>query len=199
MDTRRSGVSLVRHPCRKRAPPVSQFETHPPTDDLAYRRLARAWAASVTVVTVRRDDARVAEDRPPRDGFTATAFLTVSIDPPIVLVSASNATSAFAMLQDSAHFAVNLLAVSQREVADAFARPYADRSAVWGALAWSPDADGVPILTDALGAFSARVRQVVAAGDHTLVLGDVTALHIGADTTPLVYHNRSYGRVAPHE
>jgi flavin reductase (DIM6/NTAB) family NADH-FMN oxidoreductase RutF len=167
---------------------VQKARTRRPTDDLAYRRLARAWAASVTVVTVRRDDARVAEDRPPRDGFTATAFLTVSIDPPIVLVSASNATSAFAMLQDSAHFAVNLLAVSQREVADAFARPYADRSAVC-----------VPILTDALGAFSARVRQVVAAGDHTLVLGDVTALHIGADTTPLVYHNRSYGRVAPHE
>ena len=59
----------------------------------------------------------------------------------------------------------------------------------------SVDADGVALIPGALGAFSARPRQLVPAGDHTLCLGDVTALHLGAAAEPLVYVNRSYGRV----
>lgn len=166
------------------------FETFAPGDGARYRELARRWAASVTVVTVRPDDpAR------PDDGFTATAFLTVSIEPPIVLVSASNASSAASMMRGTRRFAVNLLAFDQRPLADAFALPHEHRVFSWSELDVVRDHAGTALLAGSLGAFSATVRALVDAGDHTLVLGDVTALHLGDDDEPLIYHDRAYGSV----
>ena len=156
-----------------------------------YRLLARRWAASVTVVTVRRE----ADEGD--DGFTATAFLTVSIAPPIILVSATNASSAAAMLRGCRGFSVNLLAASQRPLADGFARPAGDRAGLWSSIDASRDDAGVALLPGTLGAFSATLRSLHEAGDHTLVLGDVTALHVGPPGEPLVYLDRAYRSVAP--
>jgi flavin reductase (DIM6/NTAB) family NADH-FMN oxidoreductase RutF len=170
------------------------MESFPATSIETYKALARTWAATVTVVTTRRGQHQGAA--PEIDGFTATAFITVSMTPPIILVSATTAATAFAMLRDAAGFAVNLLSPDQAELAGAFAKPAVERAGLWERTAWTPDAAGVPLLGGTTGAFSARVRQLVDAGDHTLVLGDVTALHVGQGTDTLVYHNRAYGRVA---
>ena len=59
------------------------------------------------------------------------------------------------------------------------------------------DQSGVPLIGGGAGSWSARVRQLIDAGDHTLVLGDVTAIHLGVASETLVYHNRVFGRVAP--
>lgn len=171
------------------------MSTHSPTSADAYKTLARSWAATVTVVTARR--AAGGHDAPELDGFTATAFLTVSMSPPIILVSATTASSAFAMLRDASAFAVNLLAAEQMEIANAFAKPAAERAALWDRLAWSGDEAGVPLLAGTTGAFSAKVRQLVDAGDHVLVLGDVTAIHTSDRVDTLVYQNRAYGKVTP--
>lgn len=171
------------------------FETFLATDGESFRRLARTQAASVTVVTFSRAPERVGPGSPRLDGFTATAFLTVSLDPPIVLVSATNASSAARMFRDADAFAVNVLAAPQRPVADLFATAHELRDDPFAGVPWTPDGAGVPLLTGALGAYSARVRELILAGDHTLALGDVTALHLGAAAEPLVYHNRRYGRV----
>ena len=168
------------------------FETFAPSDGERYRTLARQWAASVTVVTVRSDDAAR-----PDDGFTATAFLTVSIDPPIVLVSATKSSSAAAMLRGAGAFAVSLLSRDQRALADAFAQPHEHRNPLWSDLPIVRDHAGVALLSGSLGAFSATVRELVDAGDHTLVLGDVTALHLGPPGDALVYRDRAYGSVEP--
>lgn len=135
-------------------------------------------------MTVRRDGAP--------DGFTATAVIMVSIDPPIILVSATRDSSAGEMLGDAERFAVNLLHASQRAVAEGFAMPHEERSGRWSAVERDDDRWGVPLLRGALGGFSATVRQRVDAGDHVLVLGDVTAVHLGADGPPLLYVNRDY-------
>ena len=75
-------------------------------------------------------------------------------------------------------------------------RPQAERPHLWRDLTWTPDADGVPLLEGVVGAYSARVRSQVPAGDHVLVLGDVTGIHLSdaAEPESLVYHNRGYGR-----
>jgi 3-hydroxy-9,10-secoandrosta-1,3,5(10)-triene-9,17-dione monooxygenase reductase component len=175
----------------------------PPTDAEAYKALARSWAATVTVVTARRAGRPKADDPSPEspqlDGFTCTAFLMASIVPPIVVVSAASASNALTMMREAAAVAINFLGIDQSAVSAAFARSAAARAGVWTELAWDPDADGAPILRGAAGAFSCKPRQFVDAGDHTLVLADVTAIHRpegpeAADT--LVYHNRGYGRVA---
>lgn len=165
----------------------ASLQSFPATDGDAYRQLARRWAAAVNVVTVRRGG------HP--DGFTATAVLMVSIDPPIVLVSATRGSSAGEMLGEVDRFAVNLLSEAQRSVAEWFATPHERRDAPWRGF---EDAEGevAPLIPNALGAFSATVRERVDAGDHVLVLGDVTAIHLGADAPPLLYTNRDYVRVA---
>lgn len=171
------------------------MKVFPSSDAEAYRTLARAWAATVTVVTARQPAGVTVEGVGELDGFTATGFLTVSISPPIILVSTTNSASSSAMLGSAAHFAVNLLAPDQDALAQAFSAPQETRPRLWEELAWAPDADGSPLLAGTVGAFSARVRARVPAGDHTLVLGDVTALHLneGGHAETLVYHNRGYG------
>ncbi len=175
----------------------SAYDHLGPGDPASYRRVSRAWAGTVTVVSARRRDEAVTTAVPRIDGFTATAFLTVSIDPPIVLVSAARGTGAEALLADSEVFAVHLLAADQGETAEAFARPHEEREDLWDTLRWDPDPEGRPILRGALGVFVAKVRERIDAGDHTLVLGDVTDLLEGEEGTPLVYHNRQYVTVGP--
>jgi flavin reductase (DIM6/NTAB) family NADH-FMN oxidoreductase RutF len=169
------------------------MQTFSPSTADSYKALARTWAATVNVVTARRGSA-AEPGAPELDGFTATAFLTVSLDPPIVVVSATRTATAFTMLRDASSFVVNLLAPSQVEIAVAFAKPAAERAEAWARLKWTPDGDGAPVISGAVGAFSARVRQLVDAGDHVLVLGDVTAVHLGDGPDTLVYHNRNYCR-----
>jgi flavin reductase (DIM6/NTAB) family NADH-FMN oxidoreductase RutF len=170
----------------------------PPTSD-SYKTLARTWGATVTVVTGRFGEGHVEASATPFEGFTATAFLTISIAPPIIAVSVSNPSNGLAMLRKSEGFAVNFLAPHQADVAAAFAKPRAEREGIWERFLWSPDGAGSPLLHGAVGAFSARVRQLVDAGDHTLVLGDVTAIHTTDASDTLVYHNRGYGRVVRQE
>jgi len=167
------------------------FSSAPGDDPEAFRSLARRHAASVTVVTtLRRDATGVLVP----DGFTATAFLTVSLTPPIVLVSATNASSAMEMLRDAEHYVVNLLSSDQQHLSEHFAASIDDRTTRFQGVGWAPDAAGVPVLAGSLGAYSARVRQRIDAGDHTLVLGDVTALHEGPEArVGLLYVRRGYG------
>lgn len=176
---------------------TATFEIFRPDDGDAYRRLARLQTAGVSIVTVRRRAECVSTVAPLLDGFTATSFITVSMSPPIILVSATNASSAFEMLRDAEAFAVNCLAVSQRPLADLFATPHERRGEPFDAHPWTPDAQGVPLLPDALGAWSATVREFVSAGDHTLCLGDVKAIRVGGATDALAYHNRRYGAFTP--
>jgi flavin reductase (DIM6/NTAB) family NADH-FMN oxidoreductase RutF len=170
------------------------MDTFSPTEAEAYKALARAWAATVTVVTAKRRSALIAPDKPELDGFTATHFLTVSIDPPIIAVSVGNSGGADLLLKDSEGFAVNLLLAHQVELSVAFARSSRDRSGVFARFPWKPNALGVPLLEGTAGAFSAKLRQVVQAGDHQLVLGDVLGIHQGTAGDTLIYCNRGYGR-----
>jgi flavin reductase ActVB len=170
------------------------MQTFPGTDAEAFLALARSWAATVTVVTVVRPPAEVSAGHPLRDGFTATAFLTVSLRPPLILISASKETSAAGMMRSSAHFVVNLLSVDQVAVAAHFALPHTEREDLWSQLRWQADDSDVPLLTESLGAFSAERVQEVDCGDHVVVLGAVKAIHRFRQGEPLLYTNRAYAR-----
>ncbi|NJK44571.1 MAG: flavin reductase family protein [Pleurocapsa sp. SU_196_0] len=164
----------------------------PGSDAEAYKAVARQWCSTVTVVTGKRKAEFIGENAPEFDGYTATAFLTVSIDPPLVLVSATNNGSAYALLSQADHFVVNLLDASQESIAGAFAKPSSQRAGNWEEFAYQLDANGAPILLGCMGAYSARVTQLIPAGDHTLVLGEVTEIHQGDANVPLMYFNRAY-------
>jgi flavin reductase ActVB len=162
-------------------PQMSSLQTFTATDVDAFKAVARTWAATVTVCVAKRKPEFISPEAPEFDGFTATSFQTVSINPPIILVSSS--------------FTMNLLNTEHAELAGMFARPLAERQAAWEKIAFSSDASGVPLFDGIAGAYSATPRAFVEAGDHTLVLGDVTEIHKGEGNETLVYHDRAYGKV----
>jgi flavin reductase (DIM6/NTAB) family NADH-FMN oxidoreductase RutF len=173
------------------------MQSFPQRDVEAFRRLARTWAATVTVVTARRREGAGPPDAPPVDGFTATAFLTLSLEPPLIMVAVERGAGAEALLADADHFAVNLLSEGQAEHSLAFARHWEHRTDTWERFPAEHDAHGVPLLRGTAGAFSAHVQKRLDVGDHVLVIGAVTAVHHGDTEKTLVYQHRGYARVGP--
>ncbi|HUM11019.1 MAG TPA: flavin reductase family protein [Myxococcaceae bacterium] len=166
-------------------------------DKDAFLSLARTWAATVTVVTARRRPSAITPEAPEVDGFTATAFMMLSLEPPLLALGVARDSGADDLMEDADYLAVNLLAENQSELSHAFARHHRDRRDAWERFPWTLDAHGTPLLTGTTGAFSARIVERQARGDHLLVLVEVTAIHQGDTERTLVYQNRSYGRLTP--
>jgi len=142
-------------------------------------------AAAVSVVTTYADGIP--------HGTTVSAFSSLSMDPPMMLVSLGNRSSLLNRLEPGAALGVNVLAAHQSHVANRFATSVADRFAD---ITWSL-VDGAPALPDTHAWAGLRIASLVPAGDHTLVLGDVVSAR-AAEREPLVYHRRSYGTHRPH-
>jgi flavin reductase (DIM6/NTAB) family NADH-FMN oxidoreductase RutF len=140
-------------------------------DAATFRAVMASVAAPVSVVTV------MAGQRP--HGSTVSAFTSLSLDPPMVLVSLARAS--------------DLLAAGQAALARAFARKGDDK---FDGVAWVPEA-GVPRLPGCAGWLACAVEQVVPGGDHEVVLGRVIAAE-HADFPPLTYHQRSFGTHQAH-
>jgi flavin reductase (DIM6/NTAB) family NADH-FMN oxidoreductase RutF len=173
------------------------MQSFPPGDSEAFRRLARSWAATVTVVTARRREGAGGPEAPRTDGFTATAFLTLSINPPLIAIAVERGAGAYALMADSDVFAVNLLSEAQAEHSLAFARHWEHRTDTWERFTADHDAAGVPLLHGTAGAFSAQVQSRMDVGDHVLIIGLVTAVHHGDTHRTLVYQHRGYARLGP--
>lgn len=78
-------------------------------DKDAFLSLARTWAATVTVVTARRRPSAVTPEAPEVDGFTATAFMMLSLEPPLLAIGVARDSGADVLIDDADHLAVNLL------------------------------------------------------------------------------------------
>ncbi|MFC5675915.1 flavin reductase family protein [Aeromicrobium endophyticum] len=137
-------------------------------------------AAAVSVVTTFHDGAP--------HGTTVSAFSSLSMEPPMLLVSLDNRSKLLAKLQVGSSVGVNVLASHQDQVALRFAGKGDDK---FLDVPWELD-HGAPALAERHAWVALTVAQLVPAGDHTLVLGDVEA----ADASPnqaLTYWQRAFG------
>ena len=126
-------------------------------------------------------------------GTTVSAFLSLSMRPPKLLVSLDNRSSLLGWLRVGSVVGANILASGQSDLAGLFSTRGVDRFA---AVGWSL-VDGAPALADTHAWVASRVESLVTAGDHTLVLADVISAR--ADSRePLTYHRRTYGTHRPH-
>ena len=153
-------------------------------DPKTFRETLGTFCTVVTVVTT------LDGDRP--TGATANSFTSVSLDPPLILVCFGQKSSTLGAVQSSGAFAVNILSDQQRAVASAFASKGADKFA---GIAWRAAATGAPILPGSIGWLDCRVHDVVRAGDHDVVLGQVVALD-HSPARPLGYFRGSYTMVS---
>lgn len=151
----------------------------------AMRRTLGRFTTGVTVVTTARGGDVHA--------MTANAFTSVSLDPPLVLVSVDHRTRMHALLPDTRRYGVSVLASDQERVAWHFAgRPLRDPGELFE---WTGE---VPFVRGAIAHVGCSLHDEHPAGDHTLYLGRVEHLH-SRPGEPLVFHGGAFGRLSPEE
>jgi flavin reductase (DIM6/NTAB) family NADH-FMN oxidoreductase RutF len=161
-------------------------------DPDAYRAALRRHPAGVAIVTLTSPDGPV--------GFTATSFASLSLLPPLVSFNITHTSSSIGALRDAGSIVIHLLGEHQLPLAQRFSRSadlrFAD-SSLWRMLD-----TGEPVLHDTPTWLRVELRQLLAAGDSTLVIGLVTHAHCTQETdgtppAPLIYHHGAYLRTAP--
>lgn len=157
-----------------------------PLDHSQLRATLGRFASGVTILTMRDADGR-------DHGMTATSFASVSLEPPLILVSVGHDASIAAPLEHAQHFAVNILSGDQQLVSRAFATTDADR---FGGFSFARGVGDVPVLVGAHAHLECRVQARYPGGDHTIIVGEVLASALG-DGEPLLYYRGIYGRFAP--
>lgn len=120
--------------------------------------------------------------------MTATAFTSVSVEPPIILVCMNSSSRTAAAALEEGRFAVNILASDQTSIAKRFARSGDDKFAGIQTM----EQDGIPLLIGTAATVLCSVRTVSDAGTHKVVLGDVLACASPHIEGVLVYLDGSY-------
>jgi flavin reductase (DIM6/NTAB) family NADH-FMN oxidoreductase RutF len=129
-------------------------------------------------------------------GMTATAFSSVSLDPPLVLVCVKGESLGAEVIRDNGVFAVNILGVRQEPISNLFASK--DRPRGREAFAEIPHrevATGAPVMEEVAAFLDCRLVETYEAGDHLIFIGAVEALGVDAEVEPLLFHGGRY-RVA---
>jgi flavin reductase (DIM6/NTAB) family NADH-FMN oxidoreductase RutF len=155
--------------------------TGTPLDPRALRDAFGCFMTGVTVVTALGPDGKPL-------GFTANSFSSVSLDPPLLLVSIANSSINRAAFESAPGFAVNILAEGQKDVSGTFARPVEDRFAT---VYWRKGPVGSPLIAGVSAWFDCTLEQAVLAGDHTILIGRIG----GFEATPapgLGYYRGAY-------
>ena len=123
-------------------------------------------------------------------GLTTNAVTSLSLDPVLLLVCFDNGSRTLPAVRASARFGVNVLRAGQEELARVFAsKRVADEKF---AAATHELVDGVPVLEGVVAWFVCEVRDLLPGGDHTIGVGEVTALDFDPDGEPLVFHRGGY-------
>ena len=131
-----------------------------------------------------------------RAGFTATAISSVSDAPPTLLFCMNSNSSSASHVKEDGLFAINTLAASQQDVAEAFSgRTGLSGEARFDVGAWSHDEDGVPVLRGAVSVMRCRVTVIHPVATHLVVFGEVYAVDTAHDEHGLAYLRRHFIKV----
>ena len=149
-----------------------------------FRSVLGRFPSGVTVVTTKDRDAS-------DEGMTVSAFCSVSLEPPLVLICIEKNASAYGALTSAPGFVVNILAASQEQVARRFAIVDIDR---FEGVGYSRSQNGFAILDDVLGVIECATFATHDAGDHTIIVGQVEAARAQTGT-PLLYYRGGYAQL----
>ena len=152
-----------------------------PVDTWLYRRTCAQFTTGITVITV-------LDSLGHPHGMTVNSFSSVSLDPPLVLVSIDLRNAILGHFISSSWFVINILAERQEPLSRRFSSTSENR---FIDVDWRPGASGTPILEGVLAHLECSVVRTFEAGDHTVLVGEVR--HAGyVEGKPLVYFNSGY-------
>jgi 3-hydroxy-9,10-secoandrosta-1,3,5(10)-triene-9,17-dione monooxygenase reductase component len=152
-------------------------------DDATFRQVLARFATGVVVVTGATDDGPV--------GLTCQSFSSLSLDPPLVLLSTARSSKTWPRIAATGRFAVNVLGADPQDVSTRFAVSGGDKFAEQG---WRPGALGNPLLDGAIAHVECDIEAVHDGGDHVIVVGRVRAIEAPGleQRSPLVYYRSAY-------
>lgn len=147
------------------------------------RQAAGQFATGITVVST-HDNGIVR-------GMTANSFTSVSLDPPLVLVSVDTQRSIHGALVVAERFVISVLASHQQHVSARFASSKTDMRSAYADIDHTLTSDGLPLISGALAHFVCRRYAVYPGGDHALFVGLVEEVTV-ASGAPLLYVAGAY-------
>lgn len=152
-----------------------------------FREVMSNFAASVTVVT------SFAEGR--HHGLTVSAFTSVSLDPPLILICIDHASHSVDALRLARGFTVNMLREGTGAMATKFASKNPDKFA--GLVVREPEfrGAGLALPAESFASLECRTVQFLEAGDHTIFIGHVEQAVLYQVAKPLIYWQRDYRRL----
>ncbi|WP_035452336.1 flavin reductase family protein [Alicyclobacillus herbarius] len=150
-----------------------------------FRRVLARFASGVTVVTM--SDGILAT------GLTVSAFCSVSLNPPYILVCINNTSTALDLVRKSGGFAVHILTEDQADLSKRFASQGTDKLA---GLTYQSGLYGAPVLDGVLAHLECSLVQEIPAGDHFILIGQVERGDVHRDAQPLLYFTSQYRQLA---
>jgi flavin reductase (DIM6/NTAB) family NADH-FMN oxidoreductase RutF len=158
----------------------------PAIDPQVFRRVMGRYATGVAVASFLR------EGKPA--GMTVNTFLSVSVDPPLILISVRKTSSFVDSVQVGSRYGINILSEQQRKLGPHFAnRP---EQAVEVNFR---DHAGTPLLDGSLGQIVARVVDIHPAGDHLLFIAEIEHIAHGPEAQPLIFFSGRYKQIHAHD
>lgn len=165
-------------------------ETSPPSahassafDAAKFRQVLGHFPTGVTVITSSDDSGPI--------GFAVGSFASVSLEPPQVLFCAGRSSSTWPRIQATGRFCVNILGDDQEDICRVFAGKAADK---FEEIGWSRSSNGSPRIHGVLASIDCDIEDVVASGDHDIVIGRVLDLEVHHEGGPLLFFRGGYGR-----
>lgn len=152
----------------------------PVTND-EFRSALSRFASGITVVTTKGKSGLL-------QGITVSAFSSVSLDPPLILVCIEKAAASYRGFLESGVFVVNILNSGQRTLSERFASQIDDR---FKGVEMSLNNDGIPMISNCLANLECRIKFTVDGGDHSVFIGEVENATIG-EGDPLIYFRSDY-------
>lgn len=153
-------------------------------DPDAFRAALGRFATGITVITALGADGS-------DHGMTVSAFSSLSLQPPLVLVCIGHDASMYEVLMEAQHFAVNVLSAGQEALARRFAETGAQRFA---GIGYSRGDEGMAVLNDVLAHVECRRVATHEAGDHTIIVGE-TENAVVREGRPLLYYRGGYAQL----
>lgn len=152
-----------------------------------FKKALQLWASGISVVTTYSEKFGA-------QGMTVTAFASVSVEPPQILVCLNQRADTGEGINESQHFAVNVLSAAQEDVSNQFAGGTTQEQR-FANTPWQMGETGVPVLTESLMSLECKVVDKVLAGTHWIVVGEVQAC-VCRTGGPVLYYRGGYRQLA---
>lgn len=156
-----------------------------PISEDDFRAALSRFPSGVTVVTTKDGTGRL-------HGITVSAFNSVSLDPPLVLVCIDRSTASHYAFLESGLFAVNILSAGQAALSQQFASALEDK---FSGVDHRLSEHGLPLISGCLANLECRIRNIGDGGDHSIFIGEVEHAEVH-DGDPLLYFRSDYRVIA---